>query len=111
MELEVLNGDTIRLSGCMPDLPSYYNYVVLQVYGEQAEVPLVLGETFSMEATIDMERFWKEDQKKQFYVTAMVCQNHEPGEKALMGFSFQGGSRVYLTLNDEGDCIFQVIKW
>ena len=110
MALEVLDGKTIRLTGRMPELPSYYNYVVLQVYGEQAETPLVPGETFSIEATVDMERFRKEDRKKTFYITSMVCQNHEPGEKSLAGFSFPGAPRICLELDDEDNCILRVVK-
>ena len=110
MALEVLDGKTIRLTGRMPELPSYYNYVVLQVYGEQAETPLVPGETFSIEATVDMERFRKEDRKKTFSITSMVCQNHEPGEKSLAGFSFPGAPRICLELDDEDNCILRVVK-
>lgn len=109
MALEVLEGKTIRLTGCMPDLPDYYNYVVLQAYEEQAEVPLIPGRDFALEVTVDTARFREEDQSKMYYITPMVCQNHVPGKKNLAGFSFDG-AKVFLTLNDEGECTFRVVE-
>ncbi len=111
MELEMVDGDTIRLSGRMPELPGYYNSVVLQAYREQAETPLVLGEEFSIEVTIDVERFleaYEASSSKIFYVTAMVCQNHEPGEVDLAGMSFD--SSICLVPNGSGGCTLRVIE-
>lgn len=111
MELEMVDGDTIRLSGRMPELPGYYNSVVLQAYREQAETPLVLGEEFSIEVTIDVERFleaYEASSSKIFYVTAMVCQNHEPGEADLAGMSFD--SSICLVPNGSGGCTLRVIE-
>ncbi len=110
MELQISDGKTVRLSGCMPELPDYYNYVVLQAYGEQAETPLVLGEEFSVEVVIDTERFLKNYKEGDiFYVTAMVCQNHRPGSSNLAGFSFNG-ARIQLVSNGSGGCTFEIIE-
>ena len=109
MALEMVDGETLRLTGCMPDLPDYYNYVVLQAYGEQAEAPLVLGEEFSMEVAIDTGRFLRNyEEGDLFYVTAMVCQNHQPGKVNLAGFSFNG-ARVSLVPDGKGGCSLRVI--
>ncbi len=110
LELELLDGDTVRLRGCIPSLPDYYNYVVLQVYGKQAEVPFVAGEDFEVEVTFDAERFKQEAIPGQYYyINAMVCQNHRPGDKNLAGLSFEE-VRLSLTRDDEGACALWVIE-
>ena len=110
LKLEVVDGDTIRLTGSMSALPDYYNYVVLQAYGEQAEVPLVLGETFSLEAAIDVREFNRKYQEGDlYYVTAMVCQNHRPGNGNLAGISFDG-ARVSLHPDGAGGCTLWVME-
>lgn len=84
---------------------------ILQAYREQAETPLVLGEEFSIEVTIDVERFleaYEASSSKIFYVTAMVCQNHEPGEVDLAGMSFD--SSICLVPNGSGGCTLRVIE-
>lgn len=111
MELKVVDGDTVRFSGCMPELPDRYNYVVLRAYGEQAEIPFVPGEIFEVEVTIDRERFRREAVPGQYYyISAMVCQNHRPGDRNLAGLSFQDGIRISLTLDDEGACTLWVLR-
>lgn len=112
LELEVLNGDTIRFTGCIPQLASYYNYAVIQVIGDQQEVPIYSNVPFEVEAKVDVDRlneiYGGDISRATNYVTAMVCQNHTPGKVNLAGFSFSG-DRITLALNGRGGCTLQVV--
>lgn len=91
LEIRVVGGSTVEISGCLDQSQTYYNYVVARAPGgNKAEVPYVEGQPFHTTVQVDTASVQKSAQEgKAPYLTVMVCQHYTPGDSALAGFSFQ----------------------
>ncbi|MCI8478875.1 MAG: hypothetical protein HFE97_11200 [Oscillospiraceae bacterium] len=110
--LEVLNGNTLRFSGCIPNLASHYNYAVLRAIGTSSETPISAGVPFSVEVPVDVSRlhalYGGDVNQASSHVSAILCQNYTPGDSVLAGISFQASCDITLALDGAGGCTLQV---
>ena len=102
LEVRVLDSTTVEFSGCVAYDPAYYNYVVAWApRGNKAEVPYVSGQPFRTTVQVDTSSVRASAQEgKVPYLTAMVCQNYEPGDDSLAGVGFQ---KANIGLVPDGD--------
>ncbi len=111
LKLELLDGNTLRVTGRMDALPSYYNYVLLRYFYGKAETPLVRGQDFEITGTVDGEKLrqhYETDPDVKAGVSVTVCQNYKPGDNAYAGLAFQDAD-VWLDTDGNGGCVLHVI--
>jgi len=108
MEIQVLNGRTVKLSGCRVLDDSLYNAVVLWAFGDNVNyTALHSGQPFSVSVDIDADRLLEiyegdETRATSRLITA-IAQNYRPSDKGTTaGVSFRTISDIALGLDGSG---------
>lgn len=113
MQIDVVNGSTVRFTGMMPDdFGGRYNYAVVRAFGVQAETPLRAGSTFTVDAQVNaagLATMYASGQGPSM-LSAMICQNYKPGDSAFAGYGFQSGASVALVSDGSGGIAFRVTR-
>lgn len=110
--VEVVGGDTVRFTGMMPDdFGGRYNYAVVRAFGSQAETPFTGGVPFSVDVRVDaagLAALYASQENARSILTAMIVQNHRPGQTTLAGYAFQSGRTVDVVPDGNGGIAFRV---
>lgn len=108
MEIQVLNGRTVKLSGCRVLDDSLYNAVVLWAFGDNVNYTAFhSGQPFSVSVDIDADRLLEiyegdETRATSRLITA-IAQNYRPSDKGTTaGVSFRTISDIALGLDGSG---------
>ncbi|MBD5163008.1 MAG: S-layer homology domain-containing protein [Oscillibacter sp.] len=113
LQLDVVGGDTVRLTGMKADdFGGRYNYVVLRAFGVQEDTPFTAGVNFSVSAKVNaagLAAFYEAEGKTSM-LTALICQNYRPGDSAMGGTGFSGADQIALIPDGNGGIAFRVTR-